>query len=391
MAGYDQPNAFFSSSIGEEDGELYPKMGNWASASVDGITATVSSNIPYWKIRSQFLGYDARATDFAFWLGTYYYRLRGAVQPPLEAQIALLTKDANGDGQLDWMEAALWHRDLLRNPSPVFDPATGFSYKVMNDWLDQPDMSRATTFEETLQMIKRISTITGNARQIAALTGWQNEGHDSGWPYFTKVNDDLGGPKKLQWLAREAKKHNATLSYHINIDDSNENTPGFERSLPVLAAGHDGKPYPWSIYYTGGPQVYRISHTKDLESGFFEERVWRVLNAVPKTNSIQLDTFRPFNISFAPGDDIGLVDEAVSSTRIVEWFHKKGIAVASEGPVDALYGVLDAIYHLFARGSVPHSDDARKALWRRQVLERSGTGPGMGAQPGFGHASHRVA
>ena len=354
MAGYDQPKAFFSSAIGEEDGELNAQMGNWASASVDGITATLASNIPYWKIRSQFLGYDARATDFAFWLGTYNYRLRGAVQPLLEARVALITKDANGDGRLDWMEAALWHRELLRDPSPVFDPATGFSYKVMNDWLDQPGNEPATTFEETLQLIRRISTITGNTRQVAALTGWQNKGHDSGWPYFNKVNEALGGVKKLQWLAREAKKYNTTLSYHLNLDDSNENTPGFERSIPVLAAGRDGKPYPWSIYYTGGPQVYRINHTKDLESGFFEERVMAFLNTVPKTNSIQLDTFRPFSISFGPGENIGMVDEAVSSARIVEWFHKRGIAVSSEGPVDALYGVLDATYHLFAQSDPFH-------------------------------------
>ena len=354
MAGYDQPKAFFSSAIGEDDGELNAQMGNWASASVDGITATLASNIPYWKIRSQYLGYDARATDFAFWLGTYNYRLRGAVQPLLEARVALITKDANGDGRLDWMEAALWHRDLLRNPSPVFDPATGFSYKVMNDWLDQPGNEPATTFEETLQLIKRISTITGNTRQVAALTGWQNKGHDSGWPYFNKVNEALGGLPKLQWLAREARKYNATLSYHLNLDDSNENTPGFERSIPVLAAGRDGKPYPWSIYFTGGPQVYRVNHTKDLESGFFEERVMAFLNTVPKTNSIQLDTFRPFSISFGPGENIGMVDEAVSSARIVEWFHKRGIAVSSEGPVDALYGVLDATYHLFAQSDPFH-------------------------------------
>ena len=143
---------------------------------------------------------------------------------------------------------------------------------------------------------------------------------------------------------------------------------GLRAQHPSAGGGHDGKPYPWSIYYTDGPQVYRISHTKDLESGFFEERVGAMLKAVPKTNSIQLDTFRPFSISFGPGENIGLVDEVVSSARIVEWFHQQGIAVSSEGPVDALYGVLDAIYHLFVRdGSVPHSDDARKDLRRRQV------------------------
>lgn len=346
--GYDQPRPFFSSAIGEEDGEQYPQLGNWVSASTDGITATVATNIPYWKIRTQFLGFDARATDFAFWLGTYHYRLRGAVQPLLEARIALLTKDANGDGRVDWMEAALWQRELLGNPDPVFEPST-FSYKVMNEFVDQPGRQPSTTFDETLQLIERISVITGNAKQIAAVTGWQNKGMDSGWPYFDRVNEALGGLTKLQWLAREAKKHNAIISYHINIDDSNANTPGFERSIPVLADGRDGKPYPWSIYYPNGPQVYRISHTKDLESGFFEERVGAMLKLVPETNSIQLDTFRPFSISFGPGEEIGLVDEVVSSIRIVEWFHQKGLAVSSEGPVDGLYGVLDACYHLFVR------------------------------------------
>jgi hypothetical protein len=347
-AGYDQPKPFFSSSIGEEDGELHPKMGNWVSASAEGITTTVASNIPYWRIQTQFLGYDARATDFAFWLGTYHYRLRGVVQPLLDAHVAILTRDANSDGKVDWMESALWQRERLRDPSPTFEPST-FSYKVMNDWLDQPDVKPSTTFEETLGMIRKISAITGNARQIAALTGWQNGGHDSGWPYFDRVNEALGGVKKLQWLAREARKYNTSISYHINIDDSNSDTPGFERSIPVLAAGHDGKPYPWSIYYTGGPQVYRISHTKDLESGFFETRMGAMLKTVPKTDSIQLDTFRPYSISFGPDENIGLVDEVVSSTRIVEWFHERDMAVSAEGPVDALYGVLDAVYHLFVR------------------------------------------
>ncbi len=347
-AGYDQPKPFFSSAIGEEDGEQYPKMGNWVSASTNGLTATVTSNIPYWRIQSQFLGFDAQATDFAFWLGAFHYRLHGVVQPLLEARIALLTKDANSDGKVDWMEAALWQRERLRDPSPTFESAT-FSYKVMNDWLDQPGNEPSTTFDETLQLIKKISAFTGNAKQIAALTGWQNGGHDSGWPYFDKVNPALGDAKKLQWLAREARKYNTAISYHVNIDDSNADTPGFERSIPVLAMGHDGKPYPWSIYYTNGPQVYRISHTKDFESGFFEERVGAMLKLIPNTNSIQLDTFRPYSISFGPGEDIGLVDEVASSMRIVDWFHQKGIAVSAEGPVDALYGHLDAVYHLFVR------------------------------------------
>src|SRR5262249_3020518 len=153
-------------------------------------------------------------------------------------------RDANGDGKVDWMEAALWLHDFLPDPSPAFDPATTFSYKVMNEWIDKPGTTPSTTFDDTLQLMRRISAITGNARQLAALTGWQNHGHDSGWPYFQHVNDSLGGIDKLRWLAREAERYNTIVSYHINIDDSNDNTPGFERSIPMLAMGRDGKPYP---------------------------------------------------------------------------------------------------------------------------------------------------
>jgi hypothetical protein len=37
-----------------------------------------------------------------------------------------------------------------------------------------------------------------------------------------------------------------------------------------------------------------------------------------------------------------------------EWFHQHGMAVSSEGPVDALYGLLDANYHLFVRSDPFH-------------------------------------
>jgi len=42
--------------ISEADGEEYPKDANWASANVPGVVATLSDNIPYWKIKTQVLG-----------------------------------------------------------------------------------------------------------------------------------------------------------------------------------------------------------------------------------------------------------------------------------------------------------------------------------------------
>lgn len=49
-----------------------------------------------------------------------------------------------------------------------------------------------------------------------------------------KVNSDLGGPGKLRWLAKEAKKYNALISYHINLVNTYQEQPGWDPSVVSL-------------------------------------------------------------------------------------------------------------------------------------------------------------
>jgi hypothetical protein len=336
--------------ISEADGEQYPKDANWASADVPGIVATISDNIPYWKIKTQVLGGEGPGTDFAMWLGTYYYRIGGDVQPLLQSRVALLTEDRNHDGAVDWMEAALWHRDHMITPSNTYEPKT-FTYIVFIDWVKpvkEPPGGYAppiASFAETLEIVRAVAKVTGNAKQRVTLVGWQFMGHDTGYPALNQVNERAGGAGALQKLVKDAAEYNANIEYHINLNDAYPASPLFDPS--VLQFNREGKPYVWSYQFDGGPPDYRISNTKQFRSGYFQRRVQSFLDTVPVSEGIRLDTFRNCDISVGPGEDIGFVSETVYGGKILDWFAEHGIVPMTEGPVDAYYGKAEGVQHRF--------------------------------------------
>ena len=220
--------------ISEADGEQYPKDANWASAWVSkdapGIAATISDNIPYWKLKTQVLGGEGPGTDFAMWLGTYYYRIAGDVQPLLQSRVAVLTEDRNHDGAVDWMEAALWHREQMRTPGDTYEPKT-FIYIVFIDWVkpvkEPPGgyLPPITSFAETLEIVRAVAKVTGNAKQRVTLVGWQFTGHDTGYPALNQVNERAGGAVALRKLVKDAAEYNANIEYHINLNDAYPDSP----------------------------------------------------------------------------------------------------------------------------------------------------------------------
>ena len=338
-------------TISEADGESCPKDTNWASADVPGIVATISDNIPYWRLKTQVLGGEGPGTDFAMWLGTYYYRIAGEIQPLLQSRVAVLTEDRNNDGAVDWMEAALWHRDHMRTPGNTYEPKT-FTYIIIIDWVKpvkEPPGGYApviTSFAEALEIVRAVAKVTGNAKQRVVLVGWQFTGHDTGYPALNEVNERAGGAAALRKLAKDAAEYNADIEYHINVNDAYPDNPSFDPS--VLQFNREGKPYVWSHQFDGGPPDYRISDTKQFRSGNFQQRAQQFLDTVPAPEGIRLDTFRTSDISVGPGEDIGIVSETVYGAKILDWFTERHIVPMTEGPVDAYYGKLEGVQHRFA-------------------------------------------
>ena len=336
--------------ISEADGEEYPKDTNWSSADIPGVVATISDNIPYWKLKTQVLGGEGPGTDFAMWLGTYYYRIAGDVQPLLQSRVAVLTEDRNHDGAVDWMEAALWHRDHMRTPGDTYEPKT-FVYIVFIDWVKpvkEPPGGYAppiTSFAETLEIVRAVAKVTGNAKQRVTLVGWQFTGHDTGYPALNQVNERAGGAAALRKLVKDAAEYNANIEYHINLNDAYPDNPLFDPS--VLQFNREGKPYVWSHQFDGAPPDYRISNTKQFRSGYFQHRMKSFLDTVPVSEGIRLDTFRNCDISVGPGEDIGFVSETVYGAKMLDWFAERGIVPLTEGPVDAYYGKAEGVQHRF--------------------------------------------
>jgi len=134
-----------------------------------------------------------------------------------------------------------------------------------------------------------------------------------------------------------------------------------ENALRRLAgADLDGAPCPMGHYrewrrtgrgevhqFEGGPPDYRISLTKQFRSGYFQRRAQSLLDTVPVSEGIRLDTFRTCDISVGPGEDIGIVSETVYGAKILDWFIERGILPMTEGPVDAYYGKLEGVQHRF--------------------------------------------
>ena len=90
------------------------------------------------------------------------------------------------------------------------------------------------TFEQALEVIKRVHRITCGTPQIVLLTGWQYEGHDSKYPSWAGVNEHLKRPQdataldSLRWLIREARGYNCLATLHINMFDAYEDSPLFD-------------------------------------------------------------------------------------------------------------------------------------------------------------------
>jgi hypothetical protein len=234
----------------------------------------------------------------------------------------VFTGDINGDGNADENDYQLKLKQFLPAPYPLYQNA--FWYKIMNDNAG----TVYTTYNQSLEIIKAIHKMTGGAKQIVYLTGWQYEGHDTGYPSFDKINERLGTYEEFLSLIQTAyEQYNCVVSLHINTDDTYEEHPGFNSS--IVSRDIDGNLMKWEVF--NGKQSYHISHTKDVESGEVFKRFDALLALLPIRESIHIDAMRSTNFSWEPDGFIGALEEAYCGiVPILTYFKEKGIDVTTE-------------------------------------------------------------
>jgi hypothetical protein len=207
------------------------------------------------------------------------------------------------------------------------------------------------TFEQTLEVIRKVHGFTAGAPQIVYLIGWQFDGHDSKYPDWSIVNPRLKRPQDdsarqgLIWLMKAAHDLNATVSLHVNMCDAYEDSPLWKEYVQadLLIRGADGALQKGGVW--GGQQSYLICKAREWASGHARRRIDRLLELLPIKNqgTIHIDVFCP---RASPYHCVSREDDLAVMVAIVRYWKDNGVDVTSEWWQHELAGLIPMVWHL---------------------------------------------
>ncbi|KPK50961.1 MAG: hypothetical protein AMK72_00970 [Planctomycetes bacterium SM23_25] len=200
------------------------------------------------------------------------------------------------------------------------------------------------TFEQTLEVIKRLYYLTCGVPQVVYLTGWQFEGHDSKYPSWAEVNrhlkraEDETAVESLRWLMREAREYNCRVSLHINMFDAYMDSPLWDEYVEkdIIAKDTDGNPICGNVW--SGMDCYHVSYTQEWKHGLAQKRIDDLIAMLPElvdSATIQIDAF----LGARKADQQGPIspylgytkeEEAATQRKIYRYWRDRGIDVTSE-------------------------------------------------------------
>ncbi|WP_223206175.1 endo-alpha-N-acetylgalactosaminidase family protein [Streptomyces xanthii] len=215
--------------------------------------------------------------------GQWTYRADTAADDdtePLPWAKVIVTGDRNGDGVVDWQDAAIAFRDIAHTPLG----ADRQYQRVVAHITYNIGSVAGNPFLVTLDHVKRIHLATDGLRQFTLLKGYQSEGHDAAHPdYGGHYNERAGGLDDLNTLVRTGKKWDSDFAVHINFTESYPEARAFSEQL----VDKTNKQWAWM------DQSYRINNRWDLVSGGTEKRLKQLRDEVDDgLNTLYVDVFR---------------------------------------------------------------------------------------------------
>jgi hypothetical protein len=156
------------------------------------------------------------------------------------------------------------------------------------------------TYEQALDVIRKVHHLTCGVPQIVLLTGWQYEGHDSKYPSWGDASEhlkrecDATAVESLRWLIREARKYNCLATLHVNMFDAYADSPLFAEYLEkdIIAKDTVGKPIIGNRWW--GMDCYHISYTQEWKHGLAQKRIDDLIAMLPEVQEnhcIYVDAF----------------------------------------------------------------------------------------------------
>jgi hypothetical protein len=225
-----------------------------------------------------------------------------------------------------------------------------------------PAWGRPVTFEQALEVIRKVDTLTLGIPKIFYLVGWQTGGHDWGYPDWGPVDPVLKRPQdatsldSLKWLINEARRYHTTVSLHINMYDAYASSPLWEEYIAkdVIARDRRGRLFVRGETYHD-ETAYSVSYTREWQEGLAQRRIDRLLEMLPELvdgQTIHIDAFhsgwkgRPTSPWHALPEHGGITtqDEIETQRKIFKYWRSKRIDVTSEGMEADFIGLQSMIW-----------------------------------------------
>jgi hypothetical protein len=316
--------------------------------------------------------------------------------------------DLTEDSKVDENDAVIWTREQHPKADWVYRSSLVLALAVdeatyIPKGPPVPQMPRIS-FNESLKVVRALSSWSDNTSTVLRLVGWQGSGHDTLFPSLKKINPKVGTLADLRKLATEALKYNTIITYDMNTDDAYANftatqCSGFNQcddSIHPVPGTQDGQPNPdfkreiMSLTPSGdlwqwcgllcatrtdplqGP-AYHLSKTKDTASAERHRRFNQFLATVPVAPTIHCDANHDVSDSweidargFIAEDEEGICGLLADHN----FWASKGISSGVEGDDGALIGVgpvmgWSMLVSYFWAG---HTDEHVFGSWNRIVM-----------------------
>lgn len=218
-------------------------------------------------------------------------------------------EDVNGSGNVDWQDAAIAGRDIIRVPY-MSEESTQSIFHIA--------YSRASLaqwpFTKTLDMVKKLYLYTDGFGQFLQLKGYQAEGHDSNHPdYGDSFSDKLGGVEDLNLLVDEAlEKYNTHIGVHLNHTEAYPEAKNYSYDLVTSTNGWDSLDL-----------SKRIDRYKDAANdgvGGLAYRLNQLKEAVPNLQWIYYDVY----------EAQGYAEWKLAQSTMSQFAENKGMAIGTE-------------------------------------------------------------
>jgi len=224
-----------------------------------------------------------------------------------------------------------YHKTLTIKLFMAMEPRDRINYTVS----EGRDEYTFITFEEALDIIKRLDAITYGMPKIVYLTGWQSGGHDHGYPSFRDVNpklkraEDATAADSLRWLIRESKKYNTSVSLHINLYNAWSDSPLWEE----YKENNIFKEKEHVVLAEGDKKIYAaaVSQKRLWDTGFFHKRMAELTEMLPElvdSHTIHIDCW----VATASADNkITEKEENDAMRKMFVYLRNMGFDATSEG------------------------------------------------------------